>query len=119
MNTLLLFLALFQAAPAIKNLPLPRLDRILIGTVGATRIEDAASTRYCLTHGAHELILPNWIAGNTPTMYTFSIGMTLLQYEASKFLIRRGHHKLAIASELFNAGSTGLAATHNWIGCTQ
>lgn len=108
-----------QAPRPLKHTPLPKLERGLLAAAFAARMDDAASTRYLLTHGGRELILPRWIAGNTPAMYGFSAGMALLDVWAVRRLWRRRHGRLAAGLAVADAAGAGFAGAHNWTICAR
>lgn len=110
-------LCVAQAPSPVEHAPLPKLDRGLLAAAFVARMDDAASTRYLLTHGGRELILPQWVAGSTPAMYGFSAGMALLDVWAVRRLWRRGHGRLAAGLAVMDAAGTGFAGVHNWANC--
>lgn len=102
-------LSLTARAQERKRPTVQRIDWALLAGNAGVRTYDAVTTRYALTHGKHETILPNAIAGNTVNMALYSAAMIGMDWTVNRMLTRHGHPKLARAFTIIDTAQVGIA----------
>ena len=70
-------------------------DFILLAANTTIRSLDAYSTRKGLEQGAREVSLPQAIAGSTPAMWAYSLGVVAADWLVSRTFERHGHPRIA------------------------
>ena len=85
---------LFSVAACAQNGP-TKADFILLAANTTIRSLDAYSTRKGLEQGAREVSLPQAIAGSTPAMWAYSLGVVAADWLVSRTFERHGHPRIA------------------------
>jgi len=117
MKTLgLVFLALAPAfsAAQLPEAPTPRLDLALYGIDATSRVLDVVSSNQAFGRGAHEAVLPHWIADNTGTFVAFEASVLTVEYIGAYELRRHGHPKLARLVPIIDAAGCFAMDIHNF-----
>ena len=111
-----------QQVTALMDAPQPkvtRADLALLAADASVRMADAGLTRWNVTHGGAELLLPRFVYRSTPRMVAYSGAVVLADWLVYRRLKRR-HPKLARAFLLVEIGQDGAcvgwSAAHSGIG---
>lgn len=88
-------------------------DWSLIAADASVRALDVYSTHRMLDRGYHELILPKAIANHTPAMAAYSGACVVGNVLAARYLVKRGHPKMAKFLLSVDVAQDGVFAVRN------
>jgi hypothetical protein len=90
------------------------LDDALYASVAGYRTFDYLSTRYALSRGAREVVLPQWVVSSRGTFIAFEGLATASEVSGSVWLIRHRHRRLARVMNVFSIGMGVGTVAHNY-----